>query len=108
MRSDRESVELFLKDVRHAINQGNVDFIPRRKNIQMCINLNIKTEEAKNYIKNLTFNNYISGPDEDRDKKDNAPFWKFKLRIGVNVIYIKIKIRELNGELAIVSFHEDE
>lgn len=85
-------------------------FVPinRPKNMQTLSQLGITWRDAKNHIRNMTYADYISGPEADYDPNEPDPVWIFKVRIDGDVIYVKIKIcYACNGEVKALSFHFD-
>lgn len=109
MHSQKKDVDKFLRDVRIAISKKNITPTNRRKNLDTLAELGIKWSDAIDVISGLTFNDYIKGPEEDRDYPSSDMFWMFKKKAFGEVIYIKIKIKYLDDNgLAIVSFHIDE
>jgi hypothetical protein len=58
-------------------------------------------------IKELKEDNWDKGPEPDKSSKHPGDIWVFIKRIQNYTIYIKLKIRNLNGydQLFIMSFH---
>jgi hypothetical protein len=55
----------------------------------------------------LTYKNYLSGPSDDRDTKEEKCVWEFGTTIQGHDIYIKIKHLE-EENILLLSFHEAE
>lgn len=109
MKSSKEDVEALLEDVRKAINENKVKPIPRNKNINSMAKIGYTWKDIKDEIYYLSYEDYISGPDIDRDYPDKDYFWKFKKILSGELFYIKLKILyKGNNELLIVSCHIDE
>lgn len=110
MRSDRNDVEKFLSEVREAIRQQNSSFEGQRhKNKQTLIKLGLLVSDVYEYVSELTYRDYVKGPEIDRDFPTSDNFWMFKKNINNESIYIKLKLRkQTNGCAAIVSFHIDD
>ena len=109
MRVCPSEVEDFLKKVRESIDKKCCTFIPRKKNIMSMTKLGLQPQDVLDEIYDLTYSNYIKGPEDDHDVNESDPFWMFKAYIIDNTIYIKIKIvMDDNNRLKIVSFHIDE
>ena len=101
----RAEVELFLERWRNACKVA-VDFVPREKNIETLIELRMTKEQAKQSLRGLSVENYVSGPEKD-ESVQKGELWVFGLEIGGREIYIKVKVYQANGlECAkCVSFH---
>ena len=107
-QSPKHKVEQFLADMR--LSMATKPFVPinRQKNKDTLAQLGITWKDAKEYIRNMVYQNYVSGPDPDYDPNEPDPVWKFKIRIGNDIIYVKIKIcYASNGEVKALSFHFD-
>ncbi len=105
----KDVVDAFLNDMRAAIKAGRYAFIPRRKNLQTLAAHGLLLADVLDELMHLTFANYISGPETDRDRPSSDPFWIFKSSIEGERIYIKVKIEyQTDKGVKIVSFHMDE
>ena len=108
MRSSDSDICKFLSDMRLGIDKHSFIPVCRKKNITTLTTLGITWEDAKEEIYALTPQEYISGPDVDRDRPSSDMFWKFKKTILGKVIYIKLKVEYLSdGSVKVVSFHLD-
>lgn len=95
--------------MRSAIDDGKFQPISRKKNIQTLSRLGITWEDVKSEIYELTTNEYLQGPEVDRDYPATDLFWMFKKSVDGQVIYIKFKILyQIDGSVRVVSFHLDE
>lgn len=109
MISSKCDVEHILLDMRTAIDVGKFYPINRTKNKNSLSQLGLLWQDVKEEIYQLTYDNYISGPDIDRNYPSTDKFWKFKKRIDEKVIYIKFKILyQDDRSVRLVSFHIDE
>lgn len=109
MKSGENDVECLLKELRDAID--NERFIPvdRDKNLKTLAKLGLTWNDAKDEIYDLKYQNYVKGPEEDRDYPNEDKLWVFKKKILGETIYVKFKIQYLkNKEAKILSFHIDE
>lgn len=107
--SMRMSVEQVLRDLRDAIRVNRVDFIQREKNMKTLARLGLLVSDVYDELMNLTFSEYISGPEEDRDRPSSDKLWIFKKRVCGELLYIKFKIEyQTDGLLKVLSFHIDE
>ncbi|MBQ3044563.1 MAG: type II toxin-antitoxin system MqsR family toxin [Clostridia bacterium] len=109
MRSAKRDVDLFLSDVKNAIRQKNYTPIDRDKNLNTLAQLGITWKDAIDEINELSFSNYIKGPEIDRDFPQHDHLWVFKKGMMGETIYIKLKILYQNNKsLLVLSFHIDE
>jgi hypothetical protein len=104
VKSSRDEVEIFLKTARMAIDNGRFTFIPRRKNIKSMARLGLSLTNILDELYDLTYNDYVSGPEPDDDRHEKDPVWIFKTVVLHDSFYIKIKIF-LENNLKIISFH---
>lgn len=102
------NIATFLKKVAKLAEEGNIEIIENKKNMQTKRKYNLTTEDQENMIKQLKPSDLIKGPVPDRDIV-TEDVWIFKKKYdGIEVlIYIKLKIRN-NKECICLSIHEDE
>lgn len=106
MKSSQSEVELLLSDMRKAIEANSYTFAERKKNMRTLASLAITVEDAVDELYELTYDDYISGPDEDRNNSSSDNYWVFKKSVYSRLIYIKLKVLYLgNRDLFIMSFH---
>lgn len=102
------SIEAFLTDVRASIDSGKFIPVPRSKNISTLTRIGITWDDAKDEIYALTANDYISGPEIDRNNPSSDFLWIFKKMVMGQLIYIKIKVLyQADQSVKAVSFHID-
>ncbi len=107
--STKEVVENMLCDMREALGQDNFHFVNRRKNLNSLMSLGLKLIDVKEALNELTYTDYIRGPEIDRDFPSTDKLWIFKKRIINEIFYIKLKVEyQANGQVKVVSFHIDE
>jgi len=102
------NIATFLKKVAKLAEEGNIEIIENKKNMQTKRKYNLTTEDQENMIKQLKPSDWIKGPVPDRDIV-TEDVWMFKKKYN-NIellIYIKLKIRN-NKECICLSIHEDE
>ncbi|MBI4209088.1 MAG: hypothetical protein HY538_05205 [Deltaproteobacteria bacterium] len=101
-------VERFLKKWREA-SLGFIDFVPRRKNLEGLTQLGLTLSLARKILRGLKAQNYVSGPEADRDR-DTKDIWVFGIQVGGSQVYIKIKIFKWGHEYRAkcLSFHPAE
>ena len=109
VKSNKAAVDAFLEDVREAIRNKRCTPIDRDKNMSSLGKLGLFWSDALAIIEKLTYNDYIKGPEEDRDMPNSDKLWIFKKPFDGFLIYIKIKILyKVDKRLIVVSFHIDE
>lgn len=84
---------------------GQFSFVSRHKNLQSLADLGITQTEALNTILQLTYRNYSSGPEPDRDF-DNRKVWKFGYLLVGDEIYIKLADDLSHNIAKCISFHK--
>jgi hypothetical protein len=99
-------VKKYLFEVKREICQKKYQFIQRRKNVDFLKEYGLTLDDMLLVLLDLSPNDYISGPEEDRDTKQGA-IWKFKYTLDEIQIYIKINYNPPN-DINIISFHEEE
>ncbi len=106
--ANREEIKRFLDSWKLACGTF-IDFIPRQKNIDGIRKLNLTKRQAMEILHSLAVENYVSGPEMDKDK-GTRDIWIFGYKLEGIDIYIKIKIFHFeNQERAkCLSFHPAE
>lgn len=111
MKSDKATVNQVLKKMRIAIDNDNVGFYRRKKNMETLSWFGITYREMLDIIYGLTFGEYIKGPEPDRDYPNGPPLWVFIYYFYSKRIYIKFSVNyedESIPRLFIVSFHMND
>lgn len=107
-RSGKADVDKVLSDMRQAILSKQVKYIDRDKNLRTLALLGRTWADIESELLRLSYSHYISGPDVDRDCPQSDKFWKFKMWVDQELIYIKFKVRyQTDGYAVFVSFHVD-
>lgn len=107
--SSQSDVEKFLSDMRAGISAGKATIIPRNKNLDTLAKLGLLPKDVYQEAQNLTFADYICGPEIDYDFPNTDKLWVFKTMIDSACIYIKVKVEyQDNGKVRFLSFHFDE
>jgi len=102
------TVATFLKKVAKLAEEGNIEIVENKKNMQTKRKYNLTTEDQEDMIKQLEPSDLIKGPVLDRDIiKEEVWIFKKKYDNIKVLIYIKLKIRD-NKECICLSIHEDE
>lgn len=104
MISTQTEVEAFLKKWKSAC-ANQLSIVQRAKNRDSLACLGWTFTTAKEKLKTLTVQNYIKGPEPDRDKP--GEFWFFGINSTQGDVYVKVKIFECAGKYfaKCVSFH---
>ena len=98
-----QEVTSFLKQFKHVLLQG-FTFIPRKKNLDTVIYLGITIPYVKMIFSQLTYEDYISGPEKDRDRPSNM-IWEFGIHAQGKDIYIKLSDDFSFNKAKCISFH---
>jgi hypothetical protein len=96
----------FLMEFKSIVTDGRgLDIIPRPKNNQTILELELTKENIKETILDLTTIDYVRGPEIDRDKPGEV--WVFGREIAQQEVYIKLKITQVGLEkiAKCISFH---
>ena len=98
----------FLSECCKLIDIRMVDPFTNNTNTKCTLNLlGYSVKSMLEEIKDLDSTNLIKGPTPDKDSKYGGEVWIFKKSIQGHTIYIKLKVREADGKLFIMSFHLD-
>ena len=82
-------------------------FVYRKKNLQDIMNLDITPEQSVEIIKELTYKNYVSGPQKDIDYPDRD-VWVFGCENNGHEIYIKLSGDFSHNVAKCISFHKSD
>lgn len=101
-------VSTFLKKVRDFVNEGNLEIIETRKNMNTKRKYGWTVNDQETMILMLEPKDLVEGPVLDLDIT-SEDVWIFKRKYeGIAIkIYIKLKIRN-NKQCICMSIHEDE
>jgi hypothetical protein len=107
--AERENVVGFLKEVKRTASRlKGIYLVPREKNKATINRLGLTNSDIINTIKYLSIEDYLKGPEPDRDA--GGDLWFFCKEVSGNDVYIKLKISVRNGRDTVycISFHEPE
>ena len=76
-----------------AINSFGLLFVEREKNRRDLNELGISPNIQKEILLNLMPSDYVSGPEVDRDRRDNE-IWVFGTTVDESLIYVKLAFVE--------------
>ena len=104
----RDQIVPFLKEFKALMSIDKFFVMNRDKNLQALIEMGLTQTNRTSEIYSLTPENYISGPEEDRNQP--GEIWVFGKTIHENRVYIKLKIADTgSGKIAkCLSFHPAE
>jgi hypothetical protein len=100
----RESVELFLKDLRIKISTYQIIFEDRQEFWQLQKELEITQSHCEQVIKELTYEDYYKGP--AKDTIHSGEYREFGKIIKNTEVYIKINMGLMNKPVICISFHK--
>jgi hypothetical protein len=96
-------VEAFLDQLKTKLTIWSIVFENRDKNIQTLLDLGITEAQRLKHIKNLTVEDFVSGP--TNDSFGSTPLWVFGIDIYGSEIYIKLQLNQMNKPVICISFH---
>lgn len=109
VRSSQEIVETVLAGMKSALLRGKFYLVRRDKNADTLAELGLTLFDVCDTLSELTFANYVKGPEADRDYPASDKLWVFKQRVNEQMVYIKFKVEyQTNGQVKVISFHIDE
>lgn len=93
----------FLKKFKHVLTQGFI-IIPREEYKLTVSYLGITISDVKDVLSQLTYKDYMNGPEKDRDRP-GVMIWEFGVHIQGEAVYIKLS-DDFNFDRAkCLSFH---
>ncbi|HCJ56148.1 MAG TPA: hypothetical protein DHV55_01225 [Clostridiaceae bacterium] len=104
------SADDFLCECRLLIDARQVDLFLNDADNRATVNLlSYSVRNVLQELRDLEASNLHSGPVPDNNSKYPGEVFIFKKSIGGYLLYIKLKIREVNGrkQLFMMSFHPD-
>jgi hypothetical protein len=106
----KEQVTRFLAEFKRIASTKGIVLIRRDKTIQGLVDLGLTKMIALNELTSLTLQEYVSGPEADKDPNCTGDIWVFGKVINGIPAYIKLKIEVKGGcEFAkCLSFHPAE
>jgi hypothetical protein len=108
LRSSKSDVDDFLSEVFSLVRSEDYEPANRKKNIDTLALLGWKWKEAVDALLELSYSDYVSGPDPDRGFPNGDNVWVFKKVCENKTIYIKLQIMTHPcKKLFIFSFHID-
>jgi hypothetical protein len=104
MVADEKKINKFLKEIKKIIKEHGIIFFQKAQD--EIIQLEINTIIAKEMIEKLELKDYVSGPNDDKDRPE-LNVWIFGVEPlkGFLEIYIKLSDRKDNQRVVCLSFH---
>ena len=102
MITDDYEIKAFLNTIKKSID---FQFVPRDKNRESLDADGITYDYARETIKRLTFQDWVKGPEPDRDDRHGGDIWVFKANVYGKEYYIKLKYLEKFCVTKVISFH---
>ncbi|NQU73491.1 MAG: type II toxin-antitoxin system MqsR family toxin [Candidatus Omnitrophica bacterium] len=103
-QASQSDITLFFIDFKR-VAQDKFIFVGRKVNLDCISRLGITIKGAKNIIFGLTYRDYISGPDKDRDRK-MGNVWVFGTLVDKTEVYLKLSDNFKCNIAKCISFHE--
>lgn len=107
-KANKENVCHFLKLFKQSASTEGIYVVPRRKNMDALLKLDLTEANREEIILNLSVNDYCKGPSKDTDQGGDV--WEFGKEVGERTIYLKLKIFMIDKKIQAkcISFHEAE
>jgi hypothetical protein len=100
----RKDVQAFLEHIKGKMIVFDITYRPRGKNLVCLINLELNPYDRDKYIRALTYENYIAGPN---NTDGNLPqHYEFCMIVKGVVVYIKLNPGPDRKPVDCMSFHE--
>ena len=95
-------IRKFLQDFKKALSHGDWEIVQRR--VKYAQVTEMTPESIKIILMKLTPDDYVKGPELDRDRPDEYLWFFYKNGETEKCLYIKLKL--MNGHAKVISFHE--
>jgi hypothetical protein len=109
MATTKKDVEDHLAEVGRLIAARRFLFVQRPKNADALVEPGMTATAAVIDVARLTASDYVSGPDEDRDRPGQQ-CWVFGLDVAGREVYVKLVVDQTarGPRLKVLSFHQAE
>ena len=101
--AERTDIISFLSEAKKLLLAGQLDFVPRKKNLEDMARLGLTVSDLEEELAELQPLHYFKGPKQDLKRK--GFIWEFKKLVEGWPFYIKLKID--GGWLKCLGFHLD-
>ncbi len=98
-----EEITAFLKKFKPLIVK-EMNFVNRKDNIATISYLGLTIPDVKGILSQLTYKDYVKGPEKDIDRSGNM-IWEFGVHIKGEEIYIKLSDDFSFDKAKCISFH---
>lgn len=102
---DKDEIERFLQDLKEKMKVFQVIFRNREKNLASLATLGITAGARVEFLKKLSYLNYVSGPNKDTLNPDFPDYFEFGLNINGTEVYVKISPGQQGKPVDCMSFH---
>lgn len=104
----KQEIEYFMNALNEKIRVFDVSFRHREKNLQALADLEITAIQRRDFLLNLTIENYYTGPKVDTYDLSLPDYYEFGIIIKKIEVYIKISLGKPNKSVDCMSFHPAE
>lgn len=98
-----DDVEQYLRDLSQKIRTFDLIILERDKNRNTLAELELVQSNCKDYIYELTSENYYRGP--TKDTENEGEFWEFGTMIKNREVYVKVNYGKPDKPVICISFH---
>jgi hypothetical protein len=98
-------IQAYLSQLKAKLLVFGVVFRNRDKNLNAIAELEISPMQREDFIKELTFTDYCSGPNIDTDVPGRPDLYEFGIMINGKEVYIKLSMGLPNKPVDCISFH---
>ncbi|GAY72438.1 type II toxin-antitoxin system MqsR family toxin [Lentilactobacillus kosonis] len=100
--ANNTTIRRFLQDFKKALSHGDWEIVQRRVEYAQVTEMTL--ESIKIILMKLTPDDYVKGPELDRDRPGEYLWVFYKDGETEKRLYIKLKLT--NGHAKVISFHE--
>ena len=99
--ASKMTIRRFLQDFKRTLSHGDWEIVQRR--VEYAQVTEMTPESIKIILMKLTPDDYVKGPELDRDRPDEYLWVFYKSGETKKRLYIKLKL--MNGRAKVISFH---
>ncbi|MCH5465054.1 type II toxin-antitoxin system MqsR family toxin [Levilactobacillus tujiorum] len=100
--ASKTTIRRFLQDFKKALSHGDWEIVQRR--VEYAQATEMTPESIKIILMKLTPDDYVKGPELDRDRPGEYLWVFYKNDETEKRLYIKLKL--MDGHAKVISFHE--
>ena len=101
-------IQAYLSQLKTKLGVFSIVFRNREKNLNALAELDIMPKQREDFLKDLTPEDYCSGPNPDRDDPDRPYYYEFGIVVNGAEVYIKLSLGLTNKPVDCISFHVAE